>query len=435
MRERSGGAVGGRGGEAVEADGEAGREIGLDPADAPAATVRLLAASGLGPRTLARLRDACGGDDARVVRALAAGDAGALGPARIVGPALAALGRALAAVDVAAVREEAAAAGARLVPLEHPAYPALLAVIPDPPPALWIRGVLPGDRPGLAIVGARRASAYGLAQAERFAAAAVRAGLVVVSGGALGIDAAAHRAALRAGGATVAVLGSGLARPSPLRHRGLFDEIVAAGGAVVSEHAPAVTARPGFFPRRNRIVSGLAVGVLVVEAARRSGSLITARVAAEDQGRAVMAVPGRVDARGTAGVHGLVRRGGAALVHDPADLLEELEDAGHLVAGATAASGRDATDTPRHDGGPPARDDSARHLDRAEATAGAAGRRLLEVLGSTGAESAEDAAARTLGDVARALGRPVHEVAGLVTRLELAGLVERDASGLRARGG
>lgn len=208
-------------------------------------------------------------------------------------------------------------------------YPHMLKEIPDPPGVLFVRGAIePADAMAVAIVGTRRATNYGKQQAERLAAGLVRAGVTVVSGLARGIDAAAHCGALQAGGRTIAVLASGVLNIFPPEHDKLADE-VAAHGAVVSEVAPTMPPLSGMFPQRNRIISGLSLGVVIVEAADRSGALITARHAME-QGREVFAVPGPVDSPGSSGPHRLLRDG-AKLVTCVDDVLEEL---GHLPAAA-----------------------------------------------------------------------------------------------------
>jgi DNA processing protein len=212
--------------------------------------------------------------------------------------------------------------GITILTWDHPAYPALLRNIPDPPLLLYAKGDLDClSQPGLGMVGARAASSYGRQIAENLAFQLARRGLVIISGFALGIDSAAHQGAIRAGGRTVAVLGNGLDTVYPEQNRNLFDKI-AETGTLVSEY-PLGTKPDGFrFPARNRIISGLALGVLVVEAAKRSGSLITARQAL-DQGREVFAVPGRVDSWKSEGSHRLLQEG-AKLVYRAEDILEEL---------------------------------------------------------------------------------------------------------------
>ncbi len=208
----------------------------------------------------------------------------------------------------------------------HPNYPALLAEIPDPPPVLAVLGDPAAlARPAVAIVGARAASPWGLAFAARLAGELAALGLVVASGLARGIDGAAHRGALEAAGTTVAVIGSGLDRVYPEEHRELAERIASAGGAVVSEFAWDHAPLPRNFLQRNRVISGLALGVVVVEAGRRSGSLSTAAHAV-GQGRQVMAVPGRAGDPLAAGCLDLLRDG-AALVRDAADVLAELPPA------------------------------------------------------------------------------------------------------------
>lgn len=213
--------------------------------------------------------------------------------------------------------------GALPLPRADPRYPAALRDADRPPELLYLQGRAEAlVAPAVAIVGTRRASDYGLGVAERFAAALVAEGYCVVSGLALGIDGAAHRAALDAGGLTVAVQGCGPDRVYPRRHERLHARI-RARGAVLTEYPPGSPPRREHFPARNRIVSGLALAVLVVEAGGRSGALVTARMAA-DQGRDVWAVPGPIDSPGSEGCHRLLSQG-AGLAHRPAQLLEALD--------------------------------------------------------------------------------------------------------------
>jgi DNA processing protein len=217
----------------------------------------------------------------------------------------------------------------------HAPYPRPLREIEDPPGLLFMQGrLLPQDELAVAIVGSRHATQYGLAQAERLAGSLARAGLVIVSGLARGIDAAAHRGALAAGGRTIAVLGSGLLNLYPPEHKELATQI-AAQGAVLSESPPRAAPLAGVFPQRNRIISGLSLGVIVVEAALSSGALITARHAME-QNREVFAVPGRVDNRMSHGCHRLIRDG-AKLVESAEDVLDELAP---LAAATVKADGQ-----------------------------------------------------------------------------------------------
>lgn len=201
-----------------------------------------------------------------------------------------------------------------------PSFPHQLLNIDGPPDQLWTRGDLgwvQADLPRVAIVGTRAPSPYGVGQAKRFAAELARAGVIVVSGLARGVDQAAHSAALDAGGGTIAVLGSGLDCPWP---KVALVEEIAERGLLLSEYEPRTPPRPHHFPLRNRIISGLCDGLLVIEAAAASGSLISARWAA-DQGRDVFALPGRVDHPMSAGCHRLLREG-AGLVESPAELLD-----------------------------------------------------------------------------------------------------------------
>lgn len=209
-----------------------------------------------------------------------------------------------------------------IVTLADPEYPQMLLQIPDPPSVIYVRGRLDLlNRPALAIVGSRNPTAQGIQNAERFAATFSEAGLVIASGLALGIDAAAHRGALAAGGNTVAFIGTGIDRIYPARNRELALEI-AAKGAIVSEFPIGTPVCASNFPRRNRLISGFSRGALIVEAAVESGSLITARLAAE-QGREVFAIPGSIHAPQARGCHKLIKQG-AKLVETAQDVLEEL---------------------------------------------------------------------------------------------------------------
>ena len=200
-------------------------------------------------------------------------------------------------------------------------YPALLAATVSPP-TLWVCGtLLDADGLAVAIVGARRATSYGLDVAERLAAELAARGVTIVSGLARGVDTAAHRGALAAGGRTIAVLGTGIDGRYPPENRALADEIEA-NGALVSQFVPGTPAYAGNFPTRNRTIAGLALGIVVVEAAERSGALITAGAAA-DLGREVFAVPGRITSEMARGPHGLLRDG-ATLVRSWMDIVQEL---------------------------------------------------------------------------------------------------------------
>jgi DNA processing protein len=229
------------------------------------------------------------------------------------------------------------APGHALIAWDDTDYPAALLALPDPPPAFFYvgrRGLLNG--PALAIVGSRNATPQGAAHAEAFAAALSAAGLTIVSGLALGIDAAAHRGGLSGAASSIAVVGTGPDRIYPPANRELAQRLAEAGG-LLSEFPLGTPPLPANFPRRNRIISGLARGVLVVEATLNSGSLITARLAA-DQGREVFAIPGSIDSPFSKGSHRLIRDG-AKLVETAADVLEELGLVAEAGPPATASRG------------------------------------------------------------------------------------------------
>ncbi|PSQ97713.1 MAG: DNA-protecting protein DprA [Bacteroidetes bacterium SW_11_64_17] len=221
--------------------------------------------------------------------------------------------------------ERAEELGATLISPWNERFPDRLREIYDPPPYLWMRGTLPEvDRPMVTVVGTRRCTDYGRAQAHHFGAELIRRGFTVVSGLAYGIDAAAHKGALDAGGRTIAVLGSGVGRIYPQKHTALAERITE-NGAVLSEYGLDAEPKSHHFPERNRILSGLSLGTLVVESYSEGGALITARLAVE-QNREVFAVPGGVTKDSSRGTNRLIQRGHAKLVMEVEDLLEELPD-------------------------------------------------------------------------------------------------------------
>ncbi|MGD9644875.1 MAG: DNA-processing protein DprA [Pirellulales bacterium] len=295
-------------------------------------------------------------------------------------------------IDAAAEIELARRSGITLLARERSRYPRSLLEIADPPSVLYVRGELhPEDSLAIAIVGARHATQYGLQLAERFAASLARAGLTIISGLARGVDGAAHRGALAAGGRTLAVLGSGLLQIYPPEHRELAAD-VARSGAVISELPLRVKPLAGTFPQRNRLISGMSLGVLVIEASLQSGALITARHAGE-QGRDVFAVPGRVDNRMSHGCHRLIRDG-AKLVETPDDVLEEL---GPLSAPTPTADGR-----------------VLHHP--AELKLNELERQVLDAI--SGGQS-------TIDEVVRVSGLPTPQVLAIISALEIRRLVRR----------
>ncbi len=282
-------------------------------------------------------------------------------------------------------------------------YPKRLRNLPDPPPALWRRGDWrDDDAVAVAVVGSRRPSPYGRLMAEQFGRELSRVGATVVSGLARGIDGIAHRAALDAGGRTIAVLGCGIDRCYPEEHRSL-QEAIGRQGAVLTEFPLGAPPLSHHFPRRNRLISGLSLGVVVVEAGERSGSLITARLALE-QGREVFAVPGNLGAGGSVGTNRLIKAG-ATLVEGIDDILSavaaQLE---HRPAVASSSTG---------------------HAPRARIAAGT--RPVTEPLTTDEGALIEHVGSepRHMDELAVRSGRPVQQVAVLLLSMELKGAVRQ----------
>lgn len=378
--------------------------------------LRLTLTTGLGPILIARLLERFG-SASEACRASAA----MLERIQGIGPAKAASIRSALDASGPLADEELALAerlGVRLISRADPAYPALLRHIPDPPPLLYCRGSLGPDldRWCVGIVGSRACTAYGVEQAERFASSLASAGLTIVSGGARGIDTAAHRAALRLRPAsparTLVIMGCGLAHCYPPENRELFDHIASSGaGAILSELPLRTGPAAENFPSRNRIISGISLGVLLVEAAKGSGALITARAAAEDHNREVMAVPGRVDSPASEGANDLLKSGGAALVTTPNDVLQLLETpARHAHEGSHESRYANAPAAVA----PPSLFDSALNDTQ---------RSILQALESP----------LTLDDLAGATGLAVHTLLAETTALELKRILERDGNRLRRR--
>ena len=272
------------------------------------------------------------------------------------------------------------------------AYPQQLDDLYDAPPVLFMQGDLVAeDKLAVAIVGTRHATTYGLKQAERFGYSLARAGVTVVSGLARGIDSAAHEGALNAGGRTIAILGSGLGQIYPAENKGLADA-VAADGAVISEYAPDAKPRGGMFPQRNRLIAGMSLATLVIEAPDRSGALITARLAAE-QNREVLALPGAVTSRASRGCNQLIRDG-ARLVQTVDDVLEELGPISQPVQTEDGHNVRNASELALND------------LER----------RVLEAIEST---------STSIDQVIQKAELPAHQVIATISVLEMRRLVRR----------
>jgi DNA processing protein len=290
------------------------------------------------------------------------------------------------------VRRRGESAGIRALPWNEPAFPPLLAAISDCPPLLWYRGDLASlNAPLVAIVGSRAATSVAIDTAARLAADLAARGITVVSGLARGVDSAAHRGALTQG-RTVAVLGSGLDDIYPHEHKGLAEQIARAG-LIVSEYPPGTPPLPHHFPQRNRVISGLSLGVVVIEASEKSGSLITAACAL-DQGREVMAVPGNV-------LSGR-NRGGHALLKDGAKIVETADD---IVEGLGW-------------------DPVARHSDDAESSSSGTAASADPVLRAMAADQPYD-----LDALASSSGLDARRLLPRLIELELAGLVRRHGGG------
>lgn len=331
-----------------------------------------------------------------------------------------ALGRDAPSDLAAAIRRDAAKLGAEIITRDSAEFPEALRDIYSPPGALFIEGEMrEADRLAVAIVGMRRPTDYGRRMARELAGALAARGIAIVSGMARGIDAEAHRAALDAGGRTIAVLGCGLAENYPADHGALRREI-ASSGAVISEFHLRAHPRKENFPRRNRLISGLALATIVVEAAQRSGALLTARLALE-QGREVMAVPGPVHTGKSAGCHHLIRQG-AQLVESAEDALaalpeyarSALDEPARIRIGEFPAS---ALDEPAREGAEER--GAAPHPGLTDAE-----RALLRLL-----EDGDE----TIEGLTQKRGLPAQEVSTALLRLELEGLVRQTASGMYER--
>ena len=274
----------------------------------------------------------------------------------------------------------------------HSDYPPLLREIDDPPGVLFARGELQAvDRLSIAIVGTRHATHYGKQQASRLATSLAQAGITVVSGLARGIDTAAHQAALAAGGRTIAVLANGVLKPYPPENAELAKRI-SAQGCVLGESPPTMPPVSGMFPQRNRIISGISLGTIVVEAAERSGALITARHAWE-QNREVFAVPGPIDSRMSVGPHRLIRDG-AKLVTSIDDVLEELGPLAHTAERPDGTTVRMPAEVKLND----------------------VETQVLQAIHSAGS---------LIDEITKTSGLPVHRVLSTISVLEMRSLVRR----------
>lgn len=365
------------------------------------AELRLILVPGIGPRLRQRLLEYFGSAEA-VFRASRA----QLTEVPDIGEKLSrAIYDAVEKIDIDAELEIYRRHGIRTVFAQDAEYPTLLKRITDPPGVLFVRGTLqPQDSVALAVVGTRHATHYGQRQTARLVGEFVRARFSIISGLARGIDACAHRAALEAGGRTVAVLGHGLAVDIyPPENRGLADQIIRAGGALVSEFSPHTAPSTGTFPQRNRIISGMSLGTVVVEAGPRSGASITAKSAAE-QGREVFAVPGPIDSRASTGCHRLIRDG-AKLLESVEDVLEEITSLDECLSQDTQPARENAARGPGENVRRPA-----------ELQLSVQEKQVLEQIPPDGC---------TVDRLAQITGLPIHNLMTTLTMLEVKRLLKR----------
>jgi len=372
-----------------------------DPVASPVARkyLALKSARGIGPILARRLIDHFGGIDG-VLEASAAG----LSRVQRISPARASAIQAARDGDAVATELQLAGErGVRILCEQDGEYPAALKYLPDPPVCLYVSGtILPEDMLAIAIVGSRRCTRYGSEQARRFGALLAQAGFTVVSGLARGVDGLAHHGALEAEGRTLAVLGNGLTDVYPPEHADLAER-VRQSGAVLSELPMNTAPDSNNFKPRNRLIAGLSLGVVVVEAARRSGALLTAQMATE-YNREVFAIPGRIDTPEAGGTNTLIRDSGAKLVTCLDDIIEELGEVGRLAPFSGSAASGDS----------PAATHQAKPLNPDQQS-------IMDVLRS------EELSVETLADET---ALPIPKVMSTLIALQLRGLV-REVSGQR----
>ncbi len=291
--------------------------------------------------------------------------------------------------------------GCKIITIQDESYPANLKAIYDPPQVLYVRGdLLPADSMAVSVVGTRSASPYGKMAAEQISSHLAARGVTVISGMAYGIDTAAHKGCLDAGGRTIAVMGNGLSVVYPARNIKLMEKIIESG-AIISEFPMGMRPLRNNFPRRNRVISGLSLGTLVVEAPKRSGALITAEFAL-DQGREVFAVPGQIFSEMSGGTHDLIKQG-AKLVESVEDIIEEL---------------------PSYMLQPVTEEDFKVEEERMEIQLSAEEKAIWKVVGSSQIH---------IDDISRQAGLPAYKVSAALVMLELKGLVQQSAGKMFTR--